>query len=104
MEKRSSFIFYESFYESIMALPDDSDKLALFNAICSFAITGVEPSFTGIVKAVWLSIRPIIQANTRRYINGRKGGAPLGNENAVKQPKNNLKTTKKQPKNNLKTT
>jgi hypothetical protein len=34
--------------------------------------------------------------------NGGGGGAPLGNKNASKQPKNNPKTTEEQPKNNPK--
>ena len=34
----------------------------------------------------------------RNSENGRKGGAPIGNKNASKQPKNNRKTTEKQPK------
>lgn len=34
--------------------------------------------------------------------NGEGGGAPLGNKNALKQPKNNPKTTEEQPKNNPK--
>ena len=36
--------------------------------------------------------------------NGENGGAPLGNKNALKQPKNNPKTTEEQPKNNPKQT
>ena len=50
-------------------------------------------------------IKPQLEANNQKYINGLKGGAPKGNQNAKKekeQPKNNQKTTEEQPKNNQK--
>ena len=45
-------------------------------------------------------MKPQIDANNRRYENGKKGGAPVGNSNAAKKEKQ-PKTTKnnqKQPK------
>ena len=50
-------------------------------------------------------IKPQLEANNQKYINGLKGGAPKGNQNAKKgkeQPKNNQETTEEQPKNNQK--
>ena len=45
---------------------------------------------------------------TAKYIkdieNGKTGGAPKGNKNASKQPKNNPETTQEQPLNNPETT
>ena len=56
------------------------------------------------VKAVWMAMKPQLDANWIRYQNGckgashgKKGGAPKGNKNASK-------TTPKQPQNNPKTT
>ena len=50
-------------------------------------------------------IKPQILANYERYENGKKGGAPIGNQNARKTTKNNQwsfsKTTKKQPNDNV---
>ena len=87
---RDSFIFYRSFFESINELERD-DKTALFEAICSYALDGKKPSLKGPAKAVFLLIQPQIDANTRKYENGRKGGRP-------KKPNRNQ--TKTKPKRN----
>ena len=103
---RDSFIFYRSFLEAADSL-DNGDKAALLDAIIRYALNDEKPQLKGVVSGMFGLIKPQIDANTRRYKNGLKGGAPEGNANAKKadkQPKNNLKTTKKQPKNNQTTT
>ena len=58
---------------------------------------GVEPGdlpFT--VDLLFTTVRPFIDADIKR----KRGGAPLGNSNATKQPKNNLENN---IQNNLKT-
>ena len=103
--KCDSFIFYASFFEAIRELPDEN-QLALYNAIFEYGLNGVEPNLTGINKTVFTLIAPQLKANRTRYENGCKGGAPVGNSNARKQPKNNRDITEgekeKQPKNNPK--
>lgn len=102
---RESFIFYASFYEALKELPDDI-RLKVFDAVCEFALSGVEPALVGVEKAIFALIKPQISANHARYENGCKGGAPKGNQNARKnnqteteeQPTDNQETTKKQPK------
>ena len=84
---RDSFIFYRSFYESISEL-DEADKIALYGAICAYALDNIEPTLKGPAKAVFMLIRPQIDANTRKYENGCKGGRP------PKKPKNNQTETK----------
>ena len=104
---RDSIVFYRSFYEAVKELPPE-EQAVVYNAICSYALDGVEPELSGVAKAVFLLVKPQIDANNARYENSVKGGAPKGNTNAKKveekQPKNNQKTTKKQPKDNQKTT
>ena len=102
MEKkpRESFVFYRSFYDAINKCPADS-RLVLYEAITRYALDGIEPRFEGILDLVWTLVKPQLDANWKRYLNGFKGGAPVGNQNAVKQPKNNQKTTKKQPNVNV---
>ena len=95
--RRESFVFYRSFYESIKDLPDEVQQI-LFRAVTEYGLDQVVPSFQGVpyqpfVEAIFAGIRPQIDANYNRFLNGCKGGAPIGNQNARKQPK----STKKQP-------
>lgn len=108
--ERDSFIFYRSFVTAITMLPTDC-QVQMFKAVCDYGLDMIEPQFEGphanFLSALWESIRPQLDANYDRFLNGCKGGAPLGNQNARKQPKttqNNLKTTKttKTTKNNQK--
>lgn len=98
--QRDSFIFYKSFYDSIKELAPE-EQVQIYNAIFSYQFENKEPSLNGICKSIFTLILPQLEANNKRYLNGCKGGAPKGNQNATKkQPKNNQKTTKKQPNDN----
>ena len=69
----------------------------------NYAFDGTEPDLSGqplVMKLFWKAAKPLIDANNRNYVNGCKGGAPIGNNNAKKQSK----TTQKQPEVNSKTT
>ena len=100
---RNSFIFYSSYYDAISELPEDEQGL-IYKAIIDYAIAKKEPcNLTPACRMCFKLIKPTIDAALSRYDasveNGKKGGAPKGNSNAQKQPRNNQKTTKKQPKN-----
>ena len=99
--KRESFVFYRSFRDAFRALDKDV-RLRMYEAIIDYGLDLIEPHFEGIEKVLWTLIRPQLEANNKRFENGCKGGAPIGNQNARKQPKDNRETTKKQPKNNQK--
>lgn len=102
--ERKGFVFYTSFYEAITDKDvglTKTEQLDLFIAISEYSLYGVIPELTGRSKAMWILIKPQLDANNNRYENGKKGGAPKGNSNAKKTTKNNQKTTKnnqKQPK------
>lgn len=99
--QRDSFIFYRSFYEAINDLPEKS-QLKVYKAICEMSLNFDEIDLSGLSLTIFKLIKPQLEANNKRYINGSKGGAPKGNQNATKrQPKNNQKATKKQPNNNV---
>ena len=98
--KRDSFIFYKSFYNSIKEL-DPKDQVQIYDAIFQYQFADKEIELKGVCKSIFTLIIPQLEANNKRYINGLKGGAPKGNQNATKkQPKNNQKTTKKQSNEN----
>lgn len=107
--ERDSFIFYRSFWEALRQCPDDV-RLQLYDAIADFALNFKKPNkLDGVAAIVFPLIEPQISANNKRYVNGLKGGAPQGNQNARKttekqpqnNPKNNQKTTKKQSNENV---
>lgn len=100
-EKRDSFVFYRSFLEAIDQA-DTESQLKLYRAIALYALNGEEPRLVGLVNAVWLAIKPQLDANYKRFQNGKKGGkfgflgaehgkkggAPKGNQNARKNKNN----------------
>lgn len=99
--ERETFIFYRSFRDAFNALDKDV-RLRMYEAVINYGLDLIEPHFEGIEKVLWTLIRPQLEANNKRFENGCKGGAPMGNQNARKQPKDNRETTKKQPRNNQK--
>ena len=70
MEERNSFIFYRSFYESIRELPKES-RADVYDAICALALDGEEIGLEGIAKAIFILIKPQIEANNKRYMSGK---------------------------------
>ena len=50
---RRSFVFYPIVKDSIRHLEDD-DRLAMYDAIVDYEIDGIEPSFDGAMKAVFV--------------------------------------------------
>ena len=71
-----SFVFYRSFLEAVEEM-NDEDKLSTLLAICNYAIYGTEPELkTPFSRAVFSLVRPNIDANRVRRVNGGKGGRP----------------------------
>lgn len=71
LKKRDSAIFYRSFYESIKELPE-SNQLEIYNAIFELSFNFNEVELTGISKTIFKLIKPQIEANLKRYLNGSK--------------------------------
>lgn len=78
MEKES-FVFYKSFYDAIKEL-DEKCKSTIYLAIFEYAFYGNEIKLDGVCKAIFLLIKPQIDANKLRYENGKKGGRPKKEE------------------------
>ena len=63
--ERDAFVFYRSYYEAAMELPE-KERLKLYDAIIEYALHGVEPDIKGVVKAVFVSIKPGIDSRKKR--------------------------------------
>jgi hypothetical protein len=80
MGDRNSFVFYRSFKDSLKDLSNE-DKLIMYEAICDYSLDQKEPQLTGFPNALFILIRPNLDANLKRWQNGCKGGAPIGSHN-----------------------
>ena len=97
---RDSFIFYKSFYDSIKEL-DPKDQVLIYNAIFEHQFYGNETELNSVSKSIFKLIIPLLEANNKRYENGKKGGAPKSNQYERKNKQKTTKNNPKQPKNNL---
>ena len=95
---RDGFVFYRSFFESFEDL-SKKDKLILFDALCNYALNDIVPELTGRTNAIFKLLKPQVDANNRRYENGKKGGRPKANQTETKtKPNDNQTETKLKPK------
>jgi hypothetical protein len=75
-DRREGFVMYRSYVEAIRELPADQMK-RIFLAIADYALDGIETEDEDpTVAMVMCLVKPQIDANTRRYKNGTKGGRP----------------------------
>ena len=84
LQTRDSFIFYRSFYEAIQDLPKEN-QLELYNAIAQYSLNFEDPTLNGLSNTIFKLIKPQIEANRKRYLNGKK-------------PKNKQKESKEEAK------
>lgn len=72
---QDSFVFYKSFYDALMCLPDDEYTKAT-RFIFDYVFCDVEPpAMQGSTYAIFLMAKPQIDANIKRRIDGSKGAA-----------------------------
>jgi cobalamin biosynthesis protein CobT len=99
-KEKASWLFFQSWEKSIHLLSMEERGQLLTNLISYHKGEQISNN-TPMLEMFWNTIEFNLDRNVARYTasveNGKKGGAPIGNQNASKQPKNNLT----QPKNNL---
>lgn len=96
---RDSFVFYRSFYESIRLLPKKY-QLQCYEALCNYALNDKPlEGLPGTVEAILKSFKPQVDANNRRYENGKKGGRPKQNQTETKAKPNNNQSVSKAKRN-----
>lgn len=96
---RDSFVFYRSFAESVKNLPPEEYKKVM-QSILDYALDGKEPEQSGIEYTVFCLVKPQIDANNKRYENGKKGGRPQKPSDNQEKPSDNQEITKPKPNNN----
>lgn len=103
---RDSFIFYRSFYEALKDL-SIKDRAILFEAICEYSLNSNQINLEKTPKTVFKLIQPILEANNKKYENGRKGaefgklgGRPAKKETPPKPQENPTETPNKDKDNN----
>jgi hypothetical protein len=91
--ERDGFVFYRSFDNAIKELPEDV-KCGVYKAIIDYGLYGKMTEEKGIVLAIFMLVKPQIDANNRRFENGKrgaehgvKGGRPKKHENGAETPK-----------------
>ena len=98
--ERESFVFYRSFFESIRDLPRDIQGEVL-TAIIEYGLYGeTTENPKPIAGAILKLVIPQIEANNKRYNNGKKGGRPTKNK-TEQEPKQNQNETKPKPNVNV---
>ena len=95
---RDSMVFYKSFLASIRLLPKKY-QLQFYNALFDYGFDGVVPeNLPGGAAALFNALKPQIDANNRKFENGKKGGRPKGNQGKTKpKPNDNQSITKPKP-------
>lgn len=95
---RESMVFYKSFLASIRLLPK-KHQLQFYNALFDYGFDGVVPeNLPGGAAALFNALKPQIDANNRKFENGKKGGRPKGNQDKTKpKPNDNQSITKPKP-------
>jgi len=93
--QKDSFIVYRSFFDAIEPL-SDADQLSLLKQIFEFGLNHNELDLEPLPKAMFSLIKPQLEANHKRWLNGNKGGRPTETK-----PKANQKITKPKPNKNV---
>ena len=94
--QRESLIIYRSFYEAIKELPSQN-QAEIWGAICELGFNNNLIELQGISKTVFILVKPQIEANYKKYLNGLKPK----NKQKVSDKKANPKQTVSKPQGNV---
>ena len=105
--QRESFVFYRSFYDAILDLDAEQTRMLLI-AVCERALNWTDVEISDKVARMAMNlIRPQLDANTKRFMDGQKWWqfwhlwwAPKGNSNAGKTWENISKQPQRGSKDN----
>ena len=90
---RDSFIFYRSFFEAAQTL-SKTEKSKLLDAVIEYGLDQKKPTLKGSANGMFQLIKPQLDANQKRFENGKKGGRPK----TKNKPNKNQNETEIKPK------
>lgn len=102
---RDTTVFYKSFVDAIETQSKEI-QAEIYHLVFDYAFNGTEPNqeeYNSVSIAMFMLMRPQIDANNKKYENGKKGGRtkaePNDNQTVTKsKPKANQTETKTEPK------
>lgn len=97
--ERESMVFYKSFLEATDNLEPEMYKKVM-RMIIHYGIYGETLKGDVIESAIFSLIKPQIDANNRRYANGKQGGRKSNQDETKVEPKPNQTITKGKPNHN----
>lgn len=109
---KNGFTFFRSYYEAIREL-EAEQRLELYDAITAYALDGVEPELSGVAKACFLLMRPVLDksdARSRARIKGESKqdkpceSVPSSAEETVSKPESNAEQNEIKPESNAEQT
>jgi len=74
-----SFVFYESFYQSMESL-NFEETAAFLSAICKYALYEEKSTLPLNIEGMFRLVKPQLDANLRKRRNGKLGGRPITNK------------------------
>lgn len=94
---RDGIIFYESFYQAVKGLNAEDFKECI-TALMEYGLYGHEVDMSSVARMFFTMAKPQIDANNKRYENGKKGGRKPKAKEAEEKPKKNQGKTISEPK------
>ena len=95
----------KSFIESYLQDLDNEDRLEIMSVIFNWYMENEPlPIKSKLVKVLFANLLPILEGHKLNYVNGARGGAPKGNNNAKKTTYKTTETTPVVLENNHQTT
>ena len=98
---RDTMIIYRSFFEAIKELPKEN-QAEVWNAVYELGLNGKLIELVGISKTIFTLIKPQIDANLKRFENGKKPKVKQNESKTEAKPKQELSESEANNNNNNK--
>ena len=84
-DDKRSFTFWRSYYDAAKGLTD-KQRLAFFDAVIQYGMDGEEIELEGVVKSMFILVKPTLSKSEKRAKAGAIGGASKCETNAKQTP------------------